>query len=185
MRRDSSATDRRWRGPVSDLVTVLDGLGHELEDLMESEVRFLKVLPPGPVPVGLSEEETEQIVLALVTRMRRCIEDGGWMLAAVEQVTLKEAEAVPLGLEAGEYAMLRVAVMFEASARTSPRVRLAAAALDSMGGGLGGRALSSLAARHAGAVQIGAVPGAGITATVFLRSPSGSGHERVAGASAR
>lgn len=185
MRRDSSAATRQGQGATSDLVTVLDGLGRELEELMEGAVRFVKVLPPGPVPVGLSEEETEQMVLALVGRLRRCIQDGGWMLATVEQVTLTEADATPLGLKAGEHAMLRIAARFEASARGSPLVRLAAAAVDSMGGGLGGRALSGLAARHAGAVQIAAVPGAGITATLFLRSPSGSGHHRLAGANAQ
>jgi hypothetical protein len=80
--------------------------------------------------------------------------------------------------------MLRVAARFEASARASPLARLAAAAVDAMGGGLGGRALHALRARHAGAVQIGAVPGAGITATVFLHSPTGSIHQ-VLGARAR
>jgi hypothetical protein len=176
MRGNPGATDQRRQAPTTDLVAVLDGLAHDLEDLMDGEVRFLKVLPPGPVPVGLPEEEIEQIVLGLVARMRRCIEDGGWMLAAVERVTLNDTEAAPLGLAAGEYAMLRVAARFEASARTSPLVRLAAAAVDSMGGGLGGRALRALAARQAGAVQIGAVPGAGITATVFLSAPAGSAH---------
>ena len=73
MPRDSSGMDRRGQGPTSDLVTVLDGLTPELEELMAGEVRFLKVMPPGPVPVGLAAEDIEEIVLGLVARLRRCI----------------------------------------------------------------------------------------------------------------
>jgi len=177
MQGDGAATGSRRKGVTTDLVRVLVGLAPQLEALMEGEVRFLKVLPPGPVLVTLSEEEVEQIVLGVVARMRRCIEDGGWLLAAVERVTLSDGEALPLGLRGGAHAMLRVAARFEGSASASPLTRLAAAAVDSMGGGLGGAALRALAAHRAGAVQIGAVPGAGITATVFLRSPSGSGRQ--------
>ncbi len=184
MHGDGAAADPRFTDVTTDLVRVLVGLAPDLEALMDGEVRFLKVLPPGPVLVTLSEEEIEQIVLGLVARMRRCVEEDGWMLVAVERVTLSDGDAAPLGLRGGAHATLRVAVRFEGWARTSPLARLAAAAVDSMGGGLGGRTLHALAARRAGAVQIGAVPGAGITATVFLRSPSGNGRQLL-GASPR
>lgn len=176
MQRDRAASDPPGMSGACDLGAVLDGLAPELEALMDGEVRFLKDLPAGPVPVGLPEEELEQIVLGLVGRLRRCVEEGGWMLAAVERVTLGDAEAGPLGLRAGEHAVLRIAARFEQLPSPSPLTRLAAAAVDSMGG-LGGRALRALAAYHAGAVQIGAVPGAGITATLFLRAPTGSGRQ--------
>ena len=181
MARDGSATNPLLNDAASDLVTVLDGLAPELNGLMEGEVRFLTVLPPGPVPVGVPEAEVERVVLALVARMRRCIENGGWMLAGVDRTTLLDADAAPLGLAAGDYAMLRIAARFEELARTPPLVKLAAAAADSMADGLGGRTLRALAARHAGAIQIEAVPGAGITATLFLRSAQGVRRQLVGG----
>lgn len=170
MVEDVLATDAQWTGVASDLVTTLAGLTPELEGLMGGEVRFFRVLPLVPVPVRMPQEEVERVILALVVRMRRCIEVGGWMLAGLDLVTLKDVDAASLGLAAGEYAKLRIAARFEESARALPLVKLAAAAADSMAGALGAQTLRALAMRRAGAVQIEAVPGAGITATVFLRS---------------
>jgi hypothetical protein len=165
---------------VSDLIAVLTGLGPELASLTRGEALF-QVLPAGEIPVRLPADTVSRIILAVVARMRRCVQDGGWMLAGVDRTCLSPVDAARLGLVAGEFARLRVAAGFQERVRTPPVVRLADATADSVAKGLGGQTLRALLARRQGAVQLEVVPGAGITATVFLRSEEDADGRRTVG----
>jgi hypothetical protein len=154
----------------TDLMTVLVDLAPELLGLLGVEIQFLSQPPSDRIPVALPRGEVERVVLALAMRMRRCVASGSWILAGADRITMSEAEAVPLGLAAGEYGMLRFAAGLEAPARGSPRLSLASVAADSMTAGVGGETLRTLAAQRAGIIRIESVPGAGVTATVYLRT---------------
>jgi hypothetical protein len=159
----------------TDLMTVLVDLAPELRGLLGVEIQFLNQQPGDRIPVALPRGEVERVVLALAMRMRRCLASGSWILAGADRITMSECDAVPLGLAAGEYGMLRFAAGLEAPARESPRLALASVAADSMTAGVGGETLRALAARRTGVIRIESVPGAGITATVYLRTAGEGG----------
>ncbi len=71
-------------------------------------VRLLTTLPDGPVQTCIDPHQLENALLNLAINARDAMPEGGTIVFDVGAVTLSAEDALPLALNAGHYALLRV-----------------------------------------------------------------------------
>ncbi|MHC4225609.1 MAG: two-component system sensor histidine kinase NtrB, partial [Planctomycetota bacterium] len=154
-----------------DLVELVRRTRAFLARLMDGGISLQCLLPDEEVTVRADRNQVEQVIVNLVMNSRDAVSGGGTITITVRRARLKAAEAAPLEIPAGEWALLEVRDDGEGMAEETQRRAFEpffTTKEQGEGTGLGLASAHGIILDHGGAIRLESAPGVGTLVQIAL-----------------